>query len=471
MIYSDQERRWFHAGETGSGASTISILVNSENGNSRIVAQKLDNTREVTVNMNIVKGLKYHQATKTFHQWRDNRTVYGLNFSSEEQAEEFANTLLNILNHVKSQQQLPAEHNYNNNNDSMQSQVSNGYPQNSAQNGMKMGFDENGQNGDLNMAQNGVQHEIQNGIQNGIPNGTQNGLQNGLQNGHQNGVQNGHSYPQHIQDGNSSLISQQTSQMNNDSSNSLSKTEQQMNQISTQLYNAKIEEMSTPQVAPQQQPQTSIPMSSGGPVAPAPPMGGPPAPPPPPPVVVGGPKVGGSANSHRPEMPSSLQDQLKNNNMGNLKPASQRGAPESNSNNSLSNSTLTTNSTVKSKSSGGGNFLDELKRKQAAKISVSGVSRESRDSSSTNTPKNIVSKNSIGGIAGMERNGTPTWKQQNINQSTKTNGNSASPSPSSGNLSGISQSALDKLKSELRKELQEDFRRIIREELAALNKF
>ena len=68
MIYSDQERRWFHAGETGSGASTISILVNSENGNSRIVAQKLDNTREVTVNMNIVKGLKYHQATKTFHQ-------------------------------------------------------------------------------------------------------------------------------------------------------------------------------------------------------------------------------------------------------------------------------------------------------------------------------------------------------------------------------------------------------------------
>jgi hypothetical protein len=71
----------------------------------------------------------------------------------------------------------------------------------------------------------------------------------------------------------------------------------------------------------------------------------------------------------------------------------------------------------------------------------------------------------------MERNGTPTWKQQNINQSTKTNGNSASPSPSSGNLSGISQSALDKLKSELRKELQEDFRRIIREELAALNKF
>ena len=68
MIYSDQDRRWFHAGETGHGASTISILVNSENGNSRIVAQKLDNTREVTVNMNIMKGLKYHQATKTFHQ-------------------------------------------------------------------------------------------------------------------------------------------------------------------------------------------------------------------------------------------------------------------------------------------------------------------------------------------------------------------------------------------------------------------
>jgi hypothetical protein len=182
--------------------------------------------------------------------------------------------------------------------------------------------------------------------------------------------------------------------------------------------------------------------------------------------MAGGPRISGTNNPKG--MPSALQDQLKNNNMGNLKPASQRGAPESNSNNSLSNGS---NSTVKSKSSGGGNFLDELKRKQAAKISVSGVSRESRDTSSTNTPKNIVPKTSAGGMTGMERNGTPTWKQQNINQSTKTLGNSASPSPSSGNLSGISQSALDKLKSELRKELQDDFRRIIREELAALNKF
>ena len=59
------------------------------------------------------------------------------------------------------------------------------------------------------------------------------------------------------------------------------------------------------------------------------------------------------------------------------------------------------------------------------------------------------------------------WKSS---QQSKVNGGGGggSPSPSTGNLSGITQSALDKLKQELRRELQDDFRRIIREELQAL---
>jgi hypothetical protein len=33
--------------------------------------------------------MKYNAATPTFHQWRDQRQVYGLNFHSKDDAEQF----------------------------------------------------------------------------------------------------------------------------------------------------------------------------------------------------------------------------------------------------------------------------------------------------------------------------------------------------------------------------------------------
>lgn len=45
---------------------------------------------EVVVNCSISRGLKYNTATPTFHQWRDNRQVIGLNFPSPEDAANFA---------------------------------------------------------------------------------------------------------------------------------------------------------------------------------------------------------------------------------------------------------------------------------------------------------------------------------------------------------------------------------------------
>lgn len=44
-----------------------------------------------------MKGLKYNKATATFHQWRDNRQVYGLNFTSKEDADSFAQAMLTAL--------------------------------------------------------------------------------------------------------------------------------------------------------------------------------------------------------------------------------------------------------------------------------------------------------------------------------------------------------------------------------------
>ena len=52
---------------------------------------------QVVINCAILKGLKYNQATPTFHQWRDNKQVYGLNFSSKDDAEIFAAAMLRSL--------------------------------------------------------------------------------------------------------------------------------------------------------------------------------------------------------------------------------------------------------------------------------------------------------------------------------------------------------------------------------------
>ena len=53
------------------------------------------------INCAILKGLKYNQATPTFHQWRDNKQVYGLNFSSKDDAEIFAAAMLRSLEVIK----------------------------------------------------------------------------------------------------------------------------------------------------------------------------------------------------------------------------------------------------------------------------------------------------------------------------------------------------------------------------------
>ncbi|XP_010211274.1 PREDICTED: ena/VASP-like protein [Tinamus guttatus] len=63
---------------------------------------------QVVINYSIVKGLKYNQATPTFHQWRDARQVYGLNFASKEEATTFSNAMLFALNIMNSQDGGPA---------------------------------------------------------------------------------------------------------------------------------------------------------------------------------------------------------------------------------------------------------------------------------------------------------------------------------------------------------------------------
>lgn len=51
----------------------------------------------MVINCPIVKGLKYNQATPNFHQWRDARQVWGLNFGSKEDATLFSTGMLHAL--------------------------------------------------------------------------------------------------------------------------------------------------------------------------------------------------------------------------------------------------------------------------------------------------------------------------------------------------------------------------------------
>ncbi|XP_063911016.1 protein enabled isoform X1 [Zophobas morio] len=95
MIYDDVNKKWIPSG-TSSGLSKVHIYQHTVQQTFRVVGRKLQD-HEVVINCAILKGLKYNQATATFHQWRDNKQVYGLNFSSKEDADLFARAMFHSL--------------------------------------------------------------------------------------------------------------------------------------------------------------------------------------------------------------------------------------------------------------------------------------------------------------------------------------------------------------------------------------
>lgn len=114
MIYDDVHKRWIPSG-TAAGLSKVHIFQHNLNNTFRVVGRKLQdhevsigavfhscqrtraftwkNVLQVVINCIILKTLKYNQATATFHQWRDSRQVYGLNFSSKDDADSFAKAM------------------------------------------------------------------------------------------------------------------------------------------------------------------------------------------------------------------------------------------------------------------------------------------------------------------------------------------------------------------------------------------
>ncbi|XP_066280082.1 vasodilator-stimulated phosphoprotein-like isoform X3 [Branchiostoma lanceolatum] len=101
MIYDDANKKWIPAGGS-SGISRVHIYHHQVNSTFRVVGRK-QNDHQVVINCAILKGLKYNQATPTFHQWRDARQVYGLNFGSKEDADVFATAMLSALEALSQQ--------------------------------------------------------------------------------------------------------------------------------------------------------------------------------------------------------------------------------------------------------------------------------------------------------------------------------------------------------------------------------
>ncbi|XP_057694265.1 vasodilator-stimulated phosphoprotein isoform X2 [Corythoichthys intestinalis] len=103
MVYDDGNKKWLPAGAGPQTFSRVQIYHNPSTNAFRIVGRKMQTDQQVVINCPIVRGLKYNQATPNFHQWRDARQVWGLNFGSKEDAALFANGMshaLEVLNSV-----------------------------------------------------------------------------------------------------------------------------------------------------------------------------------------------------------------------------------------------------------------------------------------------------------------------------------------------------------------------------------
>uniref|UniRef100_A0A8C8VNP6 Protein enabled homolog n=1 Tax=Pelusios castaneus TaxID=367368 RepID=A0A8C8VNP6_9SAUR len=102
MVYDDTNKKWIPAGGS-TGFSRVHIYHHTGNNTFRVVGRKIQD-HQVVINCAIPKGLKYNQATQTFHQWRDARQVYGLNFGSKEDANVFASAMMHALEVLNSQE-------------------------------------------------------------------------------------------------------------------------------------------------------------------------------------------------------------------------------------------------------------------------------------------------------------------------------------------------------------------------------
>ncbi|TFJ99992.1 Rho guanine nucleotide exchange factor 5 [Platysternon megacephalum] len=101
MLYDDANKKWVTAGSGPQAVSWVQIYHSPGSNTFRVVGRKMQADQQVVINCAIVKGMKYNQATPNFHQWRDTRQVWGLNFGTKEDASQFASGMLLALDRLE----------------------------------------------------------------------------------------------------------------------------------------------------------------------------------------------------------------------------------------------------------------------------------------------------------------------------------------------------------------------------------
>jgi len=87
--YDVNSKNWSPA---DGGISVISIYQNKSNNTMRIVAIS-SKTNQAVINSPVHKDLKYIKASEQFGQFQDARYMYGLNFATKQESENFATVL------------------------------------------------------------------------------------------------------------------------------------------------------------------------------------------------------------------------------------------------------------------------------------------------------------------------------------------------------------------------------------------
>ncbi|KAK7904284.1 hypothetical protein WMY93_016891 [Mugilogobius chulae] len=111
MLYDESTKRWVPAGSDSPALSRVHIYHSSSAHTFRVVGRKLQADQQVVINCPILKGMKYNQATANFHQWRDPKQVWGLNFSSKEDGAAFAKAMLYALDALNAPAPAAPAHN------------------------------------------------------------------------------------------------------------------------------------------------------------------------------------------------------------------------------------------------------------------------------------------------------------------------------------------------------------------------
>ncbi|KAL3874579.1 hypothetical protein ACJMK2_037567 [Sinanodonta woodiana] len=101
MMYDEVNRRWWPSSEL----IEFGIYHNTSNNKMTIIGKESD-SHEVILASDISIGMKYIQATPIFHQWRDTAFhVYGLKFTNERDADEFAYVMFAALETINDEHQ------------------------------------------------------------------------------------------------------------------------------------------------------------------------------------------------------------------------------------------------------------------------------------------------------------------------------------------------------------------------------